>query len=55
MATNSTEHKNILDCDENNNNDSQLIRRKENEGELNSKPVDLKLINKKNVNVMKFL
>lgn len=34
MAPNSTEHKNMHSIDENDNENNQLIRRKENEGEF---------------------
>lgn len=42
MAPNSTEHKNLIESDERNDANSQLIKRKENEGELLAKPVHLK-------------
>ena len=39
MAPNSTEHENIIESNEKNTENSQLIRRKETEGELLKKPV----------------
>lgn len=45
MAPNSTEHKNLIESDEGNDANSQLIKRKANEGELLAKPVHLIKLN----------